>query len=207
MKIAILVEGKTEKAFKPILQDFLKSRLQQRMPRLKFIAKNGRLPKGDKLRREVELLLRGKDACDAVIALTDVYTGTNDFQDAADAKAKMRDWVGNNPNFYPHAAQHDFEAWLLPYWSIIQNLAGSKKPAPEGFPEQVNHGNPPSYRIKEIFKNGSNKLVYSKVRDPERILKEAKKANQDLLTAVNACPELKAFINTILSLCEADVIQ
>ena len=149
MKILILVEGETEKAFKPILLDFLKSRLQQ-MPKLKFMPEKGRIPKEEKLKRVVENSLN-QDGYDAVIALTDVYTGTNDFKDGADAKAKMREWVGNNPNFYPHVAQHDFEAWLLPYWSTIQKLAISNKSAPGGIPEKVNHGNSPSYRIKEIF--------------------------------------------------------
>jgi hypothetical protein len=200
MKIAILVEGATETAFKPILLDFLKSRLQQKMPKLKFISHDGRIPKGDKLKRILENLLTGQDAFDAVIALTDVYTGTKDFQDATDAKAKMKDWVGNNPKFYPHVAQYDFEAWLLPYWSIIQKLAGHNKSAPGGLPEQVNHGNPPSYRIKEIFELGK-KRSYSKTRDAAKILK-----NQDLMIAVNQCPELKEFINTILSLCKADLI-
>jgi hypothetical protein len=63
----------------------------------------------------------------------------------------MKAWVGNNPNFYPHAAQYDFEAWLLPYWSTNQKLARHNKSAPGSLPEQVNHNNPPSYRIKEIF--------------------------------------------------------
>ncbi|AFZ23970.1 hypothetical protein Cylst_1698 [Cylindrospermum stagnale PCC 7417] len=202
MKIAILVEGKTETAFKHILLDFLKLRLQQKMPKLNFISDDGRIAKEEKLRRKVELLLTGKDAVDAVIALTDVYTGTGtkDFQDAADAKAKMRDWVGNNPKFYPHVAQHDFEAWLLPYWSRIQKLAGHNKSAPGGSPEQVNHDKPPANRIKEIFELGK-KRSYNKIRDGNAILK-----NQDLMVSVNQCPELKAFINTILSLCEVDLI-
>jgi hypothetical protein len=197
MKIAILVE---ETAFKPVLLNFFKSRLQQ-MPKLKFIPHDGRIPKGDKLRRIVENLLIGKDAFNAVIALTDVYTGTNDFQDGEYAKAKMREWVGNNPNFYPHVAQHDFEAWLLPYWSTIQKLAKSNKSAPTGLPEKVNHGNPPSYRIKEVFETGKCQRSYSKIRDGARILKD-----QDLMVSVNQCPELKAFINTILELCEGDII-
>jgi hypothetical protein len=111
MKIAILVEGETEMAFKSKLQEFLKPRIE-RMPKLIFIPQEGRIPKEDKLRRIVENLLAGKNAYDAVIALTDVYTGTNDFTDAADAKTKMAAWVRNNPKFYPHAAQHDFEAWF-----------------------------------------------------------------------------------------------
>lgn len=135
MKIAILVEGATETAFKQVLLDFLILRLQK-IPKLKFIPHDGRIPKADKLKRIIENLLV-KDDFDAVIALTDVYTGTNDFQDGADAKAKMREWVGNNPNFYPHVAQYDFEAWLLPYWSRIKDLAKSNKSSPAGLPEKV----------------------------------------------------------------------
>lgn len=198
MKILILVEGETETAFKPILLDFLKSSLQQ-MPKLKFMPHKGRIPKGEKLKRVVENSLN-QDGYDAVIALTDVYTGTNDFKDAADAKAKMQEWVGNNPNFYPHAAQHDFGAWLLPYWSRIQKLSGHNKSAAAGSPEQVNHGNSPAYRIKEIFELGK-KRDYNKIRDGSAILK-----NQDLRISINQCPELKAFINTILELCKAKLI-
>lgn len=201
MKILILVEGETEKAFKPILSDFLKSRLEQLpMPKLKFMPYKGRIPKGEKLKRVVENSLN-QDNYDAVIALTDVYTGKEiDFQDAADAKAKMREWVGNNPNFYPHTAQHDFEAWLLPYWLKIQKLAGHNKSVPGGSPEQVNHGNSPAYRIQEIFKLGK-KRDYNKIRDGSAILKD-----QDLMVSVNQCPELKSFINTILKLCKAKLI-
>jgi hypothetical protein len=133
--------------------------------------------------------------------LTDVYTGTKDFTDAADAKAKMRAWVGNNPKFHPHAAQHDFEAWLLPFWPTIQELARHKKSAPSGPPEQVNHNNPPSHRIKDIFEIGKVRDSYDKMRDAKRILK-----NNDLLISAQACPELKAFLNTILSLCNGEII-
>jgi hypothetical protein len=110
MKIAILVEGATEVAFREKLRRFLQTRLEGKMPRLDFIPQNGRIPKEGKLKRDVENLLTGNSAYDAVIALTDIYTGTQDFQDAADAKAKMMSWVNNNPQFYPHTALHDFEA-------------------------------------------------------------------------------------------------
>jgi hypothetical protein len=96
--------------------------------------------------------------------LTDVYTGTKDFEDAADAKKKMREWVGDQPKFYPHAAQHDFEAWLLPFWDKIQDLA--KKPdkaAPSGKPEQINHDKPPSKHIREIFELGRCRDSYVKL--------------------------------------------
>ena len=56
MKITVLVEGKTEMAFKPILHRFLRARLEQ-MPRLHFSPYDGRIPKEGKLKRRVENLL------------------------------------------------------------------------------------------------------------------------------------------------------
>ncbi|MDR3566601.1 MAG: DUF4276 family protein [Syntrophobacteraceae bacterium] len=152
MKISIIVEGKTEKAFMPYLREYLKTRLAGRMPKLDTFPYDGRVPKEDKLKRAVENPLMGRNAADHVLALTDVYSGTNppDFKDADEAKAKMRTRVGDEPRFHPHAAQHDFEAWLLPYWTTIQRLSGHNKTAPAGQPEKVNHNNPPSYRIREV---------------------------------------------------------
>jgi len=156
--------------------------------------------KEGKLRRTVEdLLQKGGVPSDAVIALTDVYTGTNDFIDATDAKKKMRAWVGKNEKFHPHAAQYDFEAWLLPFWADIQELAGHNKSAPTGLPEAVNHSRPPSYHIREIFKIGTRREAYSKPRDASRILR-----GKDLRVPANKCPELKAFLNTILTLSGAE---
>lgn len=163
------------------------------MPKLGFFPCDGRTYKKDKLRRRVELHLQ--DGADAVVALTDVYTGSNDFSDAADAKQKMQDWVGHNDKFYPHAAQYEFEAWLLPFWDEIQKLAGYKKKPPQGKPETVNHMHPPSHHIREIFRLGTCRDDYSKVRDAVRVLQ-----GKDLALAANQCPELKAFLNTILTL-------
>ena len=182
-------------AFKSHLTAFLNGKLAGNMPRLDMFTYHGRISTGAALRRDVDNLLSGKRAADAVIALSDVYTGTNDFQDAADAKAKMRQWVGQNPSFHPHVAQHDFEAWLLPYWTEIQKLAGHNRSAPAGLPESVNHNRPPSYHLKEIFRIGRCRDDYSKPRDANRILR-----NQDLSVAAARCPELKAFLNTIITL-------
>jgi hypothetical protein len=203
LKITILVEGKTEQAFKPDLLEFLKRRVEGRMPNIDFFPCHGRVYKEGKLRRTVEdLLQKGPVPSEAVIALTDVYTGTDDFVDATDAKQKMRGWVGkNNTRFYPHAAQHDFEAWLLPFWSDIQALAGHNRGAPPGPPEAVDHNRPASYHIREIFKIGTRQEAYSKPRDASRIL-----LGKDLAVAANKCPELKAFLNTILGLCSAELL-
>ena len=156
---------------------------------------HGRIPTGEDLRRKIENLLSGSQPSDAVIALTDVYTGTNDFLDAADAKAKMRQWAGPCVPFYPHVAQYDFEAWLLPYWDEIQKLTGHNRKAPPGAPESVDHNHPPSQHLREIFRIGTRREYYSKPRDANRILR-----NRDLAIAAAQCPELKAFLNTILTL-------
>ncbi|MBI4384984.1 MAG: DUF4276 family protein [Nitrospinae bacterium] len=204
MKIALIVEGKTEKAFMPHLRKYLERHLAGCMPSLDPLPYGGRIPTGDQLKRIVSNLLEnGRNPADHVIALTDVYTGPQspDFKDAQDAKTKMRQWVGNEPRFHPYAAQHEFEAWLLPYWSCIQKLAGRNKAAPSSTPETVNHHNPPSRRIKEIFRIGQHRNHYIKPRDADRILRD-----NDLGVAVSQCPELKALINTILSVCGSKTI-
>ncbi|MBF0127397.1 MAG: DUF4276 family protein, partial [Magnetococcales bacterium] len=110
MNIALIVEGKTEKAFLPHLRGYLQNRLSQ-MPRLNGYPYDGLIPTQEKLKRVVYNLLKTNDH---VIALTDVYTGQSLYVDADDAIRKMRQWVGAEPRFHPHAAQYDFEAWLLP---------------------------------------------------------------------------------------------
>jgi hypothetical protein len=199
----LIVEGRTERAFLPYLRKFLVTRLPNNMPRLDVNPYDGRIPTGDKLKRDVERLLNGRFPSDHVIALTDVYTGSQppEFENATDAKEKMRLWVGQEPRFHPHVALHDFEAWLLPYWTSIQKLAGHNKTAPNGKPETVNHNNPPAYRIKEIFEIGKSRDSYVKPRDAGRIL-----SRNDLGVAVTECPELKAFVNTIISVCGGQVL-
>lgn len=202
MKIAILMEGETERVFIDYLRDFLGPRLQGKMPKLLPDIYHGRIPKQEKLKSRVEHLLgAGNPDADHVIALTDVYTGTNDFHDAADAKAKMRSWVGPNDHFHPHVAQHDFEAWLLPYWPAIQKLAIHNRAAPAGKPESVDRIHPPSYHIKEIFSTGKTPRHYTKTRDAKRILE-----GKDLSIAAAACPELRAFLNRILTLSGGDPV-
>lgn len=196
MKIVIMVEGATEKVFLPRLQLFLRPKLNL-MPRIAAHRWDGRIPTHDKLKRSVNRLLSGQDPADHVIALTDVYTGMNppEFVDAKDAKAKMRNWVGAEPRFHPHVANHDFEAWLLPYWPTIQKLAGHNGSRPSGKPETVNHNKPPAQRIKAVFEAGSKGNSYIKPIHAGKIL-----AENDLALAIGECPELRALVNTILQI-------
>lgn len=195
MRITVICEGKTEKAFKECLHDFLKQRLEGNMPSLKFDVHHGSIPKQKKLKKVVQnLLTTGAKPSDAVIGLTDVYP---EFANADDAKQRMREWAGDEPKFFPHVALHDFEAWLLPYWDRIKKLAG-RESAPFGTnPEQVDLGNPPAHRLAGLFEAGTCRDSYKKPRDAKRIL-----ANANLMVSIEACPELKSFVNTILNLCE-----
>ena len=99
MKITLLVEVKTEKAFLPYLRKFLDGRFPETKPRLDVDPYDGPIPTGDKLRRQVQILLNGRFPSDHAIALTDVYTGSKppEFANSADAKLKMREWVGSEP--------------------------------------------------------------------------------------------------------------
>lgn len=199
-RIAIIVEGTTEEVFKQSLDNLLTARLTDaRKPTLRFVAKDGRIPKGDLLKRDVTRLLTNHDD---VIVLTDVYTGSDprDFETAEDAKAKMRQWVGDNPRFRPHAAQYEFEAWLLPYWSQVRRLSGTNRQSPSRSPETVNHNKPPSMFLDQAYQTGK-KRAYRKTLDGIAILR-----NQDLAISAAACPELKAFLNTILSLSGAPTV-
>jgi hypothetical protein len=198
MTVFLVVEGQTEEAFVPILRDFVHTRTPpgQRL-RIKTHRYEGRIPQR-RLKADVERLLNEGDA---VVALTDVYTGTGEFTDAEDAKRQMREWVGSNPKFYPHAAQYEFEAWLLPFWEKIRRLSGSNRVAPRQNPENVNHEHPPSHYIKEAFRTGGDRR-YVKPRDARRILD-----GQDLSVAAARCPELKALLNTLLTLAGADLLN
>lgn len=196
MRIALIVEGKTETAFLPYLRKYLQTHLATRMPKLDSSPYDGRIPTDEKLRRVVDNLLSDRlRPADAVIAITDVYTGSNDFVNAQDARQKMRQWVGPNPKFFPHAAQYDFEAWLLPFWSTVARLAIHNAAQPIGNPENINHLNPPAHRIADVFRRGRRGLDYVKPRDAGRILRE-----NDLHVSVLACSELKALVNTIIQL-------
>ena len=84
---------------------------------------------------------------------------------------------------------------------MIQELAGHNRTAPAGRPESVNHNYRPFYHIKAIFRIGRGPRHYMKTRDAKRILQ-----GKDLSVAAAACPELRAFLNTILTLCGGDPI-
>jgi len=117
----------------------------------------------------------------------------------------MRQWAGPEPRFYPHAAQHDFEAWLLQYGDEIKNATGCNRNCPSGNPELVKHGKPPARYLHQAYRTGTrtrNTRSYIKAIEPLAILR-----GQDLTVAAKKCGELRALLDTILTLCGAAPIS
>jgi hypothetical protein len=191
--IVLLVEGDTEAALKQHLKTFLDKRAQtagKERIRLDIRSEVNRKP--DKLGRRIGLELE-QPGVTAVVGLIDVFPR---FRDAAAAKAYLREAAGNRPNFYAHAAQFDVEAWLLPYWDDICRRVGVRRARPGGKPETVNDTNPPAYRLQELYRLAKPKpRQYVKTTEMFAILQ-----GKDLTVAAGQCPELKAFLNTLLTL-------
>ena len=103
---------------------------------------------GDILKRRVDNLLSGRNPYDHVIALTDVYTGSNPPEFPRRRGRQGKDALNGlemNRGSIPMRRSSSLKPGSLPYWSRIQATCRSAtKPAPGADPERVNHGNPPS---------------------------------------------------------------
>ena len=154
-------------------------------------------------RRKLARLVRNydddKDVV-AVVALTDVYP---EFGDAKEAMAKLTADAGNQPQrikFRAHAAQHDVEAWMLPFWKEIAKKLGVKAKPPGAKPEDVNHRKPPSLHLKDLFKKA--KKSYEKNLEAPKWLTQ-----KGLERAAKDCPQLKAFLNSLLEFAGAEKLK
>lgn len=193
MRVVLLVEGDTETALKEHLRRFLAERanLENKQP-LGLDTRQNVTDIKSKLVHRVRLELQKSDVL-AVVGLVDVFPK---YKDATDAKTQLRNAAGNHPQFYAHAAQYDVEAWLLPYWNDICRRLRVQRQSPGSDPEQVNGANPPAHRLQELYRLAKPKArKYAKVTEMRTLL-----ANKDLTVAANQCPELKAFLNTLLNL-------
>lgn len=192
-----IAEGPTEAAAREALKRFLDDRcFQGGRPRvgLKPIQFGSKMLREDKLRRPVQWNLEDVQAL-GVVALIDVRSELRgrQFADAAEAIAYLSQAAPGDPRYRAHAAQFDFEAWLLPYWQDICRRLQIKPKAPAGQPEQVNHQKPPSKRLDEIYRIAGRK--YNKPIEAPRILQ-----GKDLTVSAAQCPQFKAFLNSLLDL-------
>ena len=188
MTIVIIAEGKTEAALRQALPDFLAARCRREdRPRVETQEVHGTMISPKATRKVKAALDRPDVAC--VVALTDVYP---EHSDAAMARRALREHLPDDARVHAHCALHDFEAWLLPYWQKVYGRAGVHAPRenPWPSPERVDLNKPPSHVLKELY---SRRGRYRKALEAKAILE-----GEDLTVAAEACPELKALLDTIL---------
>jgi len=198
MRVVVLCEGSTEKALRQGLREFV----QDGAPRRDRLGIDTRSLEGPLMRRKlgriVELNLAKADVA-GVVALTDVYPG---FQNANDARERLRQFAGDageHANFRAHAAQYEVEAWLLPFWDEIAKHVGVSAKSPGGQPEAINNQRPPSHHLNDLYKRAKQR--YEKVIDGAKWL-----TAERLAEAAKACPELKSFLNSLLEFAGAEAL-
>ena len=193
MTVVLLVEGSTEKTLTDKLKEHLDQRAESRgLPRVALRAVKIKSIEPHALGQQIRLQLQTQNTTD-VVGLIDVFPH---FTDALAAKTFLREAAeraGVNQHFYPHAAQYDVEAWLLPYWNDICRRIGVKQGPPGGNPEMVDSVRPPSYRLKELYQRVERRYV--KTIEMPAILK-----GKDLSIAADVCAELKGLLNTLFLL-------
>jgi hypothetical protein len=192
--IVVMAEGATERAAQNHLKQFLDGRAGS-LPKVRLQVNifNGALHEADVHGRAKKFL--SDPNVIGVIALLDVYPQFKG--DLEVARKTIRSWMPTDPRCHVHFAKHDFEAWLLPGWSAILKQSGVKSsPKPWGSrPEDINQGNPPAHRLASLFQRGQPPRKYKKPIDGKKLFESL-----DLVTVATACPEFKAFLNTLLTI-------
>jgi hypothetical protein len=192
VRIVLFVEGETERACAPVLKrllDDIAAAESRAKVHLDVRALKGtRILDGERVAEDAKGYLVRPDVL-GVAVLVDVRPEFGSAEEAMGAyTSRFRD-----TRFRAHCALHDFEAWLLPYWERVFREA--KRPAPKRCPwpspEVVNLAKPPSRVLSEDVFTG--KPAYRKTVHAPRILE-----GQDLRVAAEACPQLRAFLNTLL---------
>jgi len=193
--IVILAEGDTERAAGDHWKRFLDQRAGDKPKvRLHIIRSNGALIEED-VRTKADRALDDASTI-GVVALTDVYPK---YASATAARETIAGWMPSDPRCRAHAACHDFEAWLLVGWDALVEHAHAGPRKPWGaHPEEIDLHNPPAHRIKALFQLGKpTPRKYSKPIDGKKLFEKL-----DLVDVAEACPEFKAFINSLLELSE-----
>jgi hypothetical protein len=189
--IVILAEGKTERSIRPVLQAFLNEAAEAGGKHPVGLAvksyKGSELWDADAVTEDARRRLASGRA-QAVVVLADVYPKFRTPDEVVRHYRGLRDH-----RFRVHCALHDFEAWLLPHWERVFQIAGKTPPKryPWRPPEDVNLAKPPSRVLSELF---APRRGYEKAIDAPRILRSP----DDLRVSAAACPQLRAFLNTLL---------
>ncbi|MCH7702092.1 MAG: DUF4276 family protein [Planctomycetes bacterium] len=85
----------------------------------------------------------------------------------------------------------------MPFWDEIAASLGFKASRPKAKPEDINHKNPPSKRLRALYRRAG--YAYDKVRDGRKWLTADR-----LERAAKDCPQLKDFLNSLLEFAGAE---
>lgn len=189
MKVVVVCEGSTEAALRSAIRDYVHNKSKGRAR----VGVRVRSLDGAVVRRKLASVvayeLADRDVV-GVVAVTDVYPN---FQNAAVAKSSLMSQVGreHHPQFRAHVAQHDLEAWLIPFWDEIAKYLRVDAKSPGARAEEINGVRPPSLRISELYRKAGRK--YRKPIDGPTWL-----TGERLEHAAKSCPELKLFLDSLL---------
>lgn len=196
-KLVLLAEGDTERIVSAHFKSFLDQRADSEgKPRVRLyaVAFNGSIMKAN-LQRRVEHHLNSPLTC-GVVALADMYPEFKGMSAKA-ARDQLLGLMPKDERCRAHVAKHDFEAWLLAGWQAILDHGNIASKQPWGAqPEEINHGNPPAHRIRDLFDHHAKPhRKYKKPVDGLAIFK-----NLDLENVAAVCPEFRLFLNSLLEL-------
>lgn len=194
--IYLYVEGKTEKAILPELRQYLHDcGGAGAMPTLQASRFDGKIHEREVRKRAEQHL---KDSTARILILSDFY-GTDVKGDLENRRKTLLSWLPDDAvrdgRCAVHFAKHEFEAWLLVGWADI--CAGLKvEMKPLGLsPEDINGKNPPSRRLEHLYKT-ARRRGYDKVVEGKRHFKSI-----GIARIAAACPEFRAFLDSLKKLC------
>jgi hypothetical protein len=195
VKIALYVEGQTERHLPEFLKRWLDPRLPQKI-RIYPVLFEG---VADYLRHFAGRVARDVNGGNlaGAIGLIDLYGSGLPYPDGtakekyAWAKQRLEAQVADS-RFRQHFAVHETEAWLFSQPDIFPaGIAGGLPKTPQ--PETVNFEHPPSYRLRDLYW----RKLHRKYRKPIEGSRLFQKLNPEVACA--RCPHLKLLLEDILA--------
>ena len=143
----------------------------------------------------------------AVFTLVDLY-GMNRVQhnagdDLATKVNQVKQWLEEDlppemsERFHSHVSVHEVEAWLLADGHCLAKRLNEKNIKPDPNAETRNFENPPSRRLKELFKK-HGRYDYYKLKDGVPLFKDAK-----FDTVYKSCSYFRAFYDGLKTTAQA----
>ena len=145
----------------------------------------------------------------AVFTLIDLY-GMNRVRHSKDDDlphkvARVQRWLQKGlsakirQKFHPHVSVHEVEAWLLADGHCLARRLKDKNIEPDPQAEQRNFENPPSSRLKSLFKKYKRE-GYAKIEDGIPLFQDA-----EFDTVYASCSYFKAFYDDLKAVAEANL--